>query len=453
MSSTYSLLVKSVDGISWKPRAFQSETPKVYVEIHQGGVVQRSPAIRGISPRWEHLSKVSSDSPISLRLLHDSAVPGGDVYMAVVDTSVAQLLDLCGSDGNTASLPLKGVQRRSKGKPAGMIYVGLIKDVKAAAMALEKARTEVGKLALGSKSSTIILEDGIIGKSASPVSNFVLALSTVTAKLEHIVRIGDALATIHPYANMAWKVLTSVYQAAKKEEDTDHKLCKLVQTMVDLYSFVGDTEFLTEKIKSLEDNVLAIVKQTLECALFIQEYTVNGFCSRAVRNTWTNPDKRIDDLSEALVRLKDSIDGSLTVQGLFLSAKVLQKLEGLVQSDTLKKLNPVDMNATSRPLCLPGTRSKILNEISEWLTVPSDSANILWLSGVAGSGKSTISTTISESFRAVDRLGAFLFFDRNDRARSHPAWRNSHHGLLAGTFQPTTLHPPSLRRLSATLLL
>jgi hypothetical protein len=77
-----------------------------------------------------------------------------------------------------------------------MIYVGLIKDVKAAAMALEKARTEVGKLALGSKSSTIILEDGIIGKSASPVSNFVLALSTVTAKLEHIVRIGDALATV-----------------------------------------------------------------------------------------------------------------------------------------------------------------------------------------------------------------------------------------------------------------
>jgi hypothetical protein len=86
----------------------------------------------------------------------------------------------------------------------------------------------------------------------------------------------------------------------------------------------------------------------------------------------------------------------------------------------LKKLNPLDMNASSRTLCLTGTRSKILNDIMEWATVPSDSGNILWLSGVAGSGKSTISTTISESLRGVERLGAFLFFDRNDRAHNHP---------------------------------
>jgi hypothetical protein len=78
------------------------------------------------------------------------------------------------------------------------------------------------------------------------------------------------------------------------------------------------------------------------------------------------------------------------------------------------------MNASSRTLCLPGTRGEILKDIIEWATVPSDSGNVLWLSGVAGSGKSTISTTISESLRGVERLGAFLFFDRNDRARSHP---------------------------------
>jgi hypothetical protein len=51
--------------------------------------------------------------------------------------------------------------------------------------------------------------------------------------------------------------------------------------MVDLYSFVEDIEFLAknQKIQSLDDKVLAIVKQTVECALFIQEYTANGFCS------------------------------------------------------------------------------------------------------------------------------------------------------------------------------
>jgi hypothetical protein len=115
--------------------------------------------------------------------------------------------------------------------------------------------------------------------------------------------------------------------------------------MVDVYSFVEDIEFLAERIKSVEDKVVAIIKQTVECALFIQEYTVNGFCSasldhsigtifnfilaRAVRNTWAHADKTINDLSSTLVKMKDSFDSSLTVQGLFLSTKLLQKLDGL----------------------------------------------------------------------------------------------------------------------------
>ncbi|KAK7013052.1 quinon protein alcohol dehydrogenase-like superfamily, partial [Favolaschia claudopus] len=46
--------------------------------------------------------------------------------------------------------------------------------------------------------------------------------------------------------------------------------------------------------------------------------------------------------------------------------------------------------------------------------------NILWFTGVAGSGKSTIATTLSDSFRQVQRLGAFLFFDRNNSTKSNP---------------------------------
>jgi hypothetical protein len=89
-------------------------------------------------------------------------------------------------------------------------------------------------------------------------------------------------------------------------------------------------------------------------------------------------------------------------------------------SDRLKKLNPVDMNGTMRPTCLPGTRQRILDDIREWASVSSN-GNVLWLSGVAGSGKSTISTTVSLSFQGLDRLGAFLFFDRNDASQSNPA--------------------------------
>ncbi|KAJ7879788.1 hypothetical protein B0H14DRAFT_3771523, partial [Mycena olivaceomarginata] len=103
------------------------------------------------------------------------------------------------------------------------------------------------------------------------------SLGVLISKLDIIVRVGDKLATIHPYANVAWKVLTFVYEAVKKQKETDGKIVELVQTMVTTFSFVEDTESLPGKIKGLENTCLAILKQTVECAMFIREYTGKGF--------------------------------------------------------------------------------------------------------------------------------------------------------------------------------
>jgi hypothetical protein len=91
-----------------------------------------------------------------------------------------------------------------------------------------------------------------------------------------------------------------------------------------------------------------------------------------------------------------------------------------VELESLKRLKPIEMDASSRSECLPGTREDILKFITDWLTTPSDTQNVLWLHGLAGSGKSTISTTVSEYFRDMDRLGCFIFFDRNDPTHSDP---------------------------------
>jgi hypothetical protein len=81
------------------------------------------------------------------------------------------------------------------------------------------------------------------------------------------------------------------------------------------------------------------------------------------------------------------------------------------------------MDAALRSECLPGTRREILSSITTWLTTPpnsSDPSNILWLYAVAGAGKSTIATSVSQHFRGLDALGAFLFFNRSDRTASSP---------------------------------
>ncbi|KAJ7830673.1 hypothetical protein B0H13DRAFT_2433079 [Mycena leptocephala] len=90
----------------------------------------------------------------------------------------------------------------------------------------------------------------IVEQSVSTAIDFESALGVLTSKLEIIVDIGDQIAAIHPYANIARKVVTSVYQVAKKQRAADAKFVTLVETMVDVYSFVGDVESLPRKIKS-----------------------------------------------------------------------------------------------------------------------------------------------------------------------------------------------------------
>ncbi|KAJ7108211.1 hypothetical protein C8R44DRAFT_884977 [Mycena epipterygia] len=425
MSSDYLLLVKTVDGIPWKTRG---KPPNLYVAIYRDDIkLQRTRTVkRELAPKWDHLSEISLDPPsftLSMRLFHRSSIPFvRDKCLATVVTDIATLMRFCDSDGQAKVANLELTE--SNGKPAGTISVCLMSADQAAALMVNKVQKDVENIRLPVTSA--IMETGAVAtQSVSIGSQLGPALASITSKLAVMVRIGDEIATIHPYASIAWKVLTSVYQAVKTQQETDDKFLKLVETMNNVYSFVVDLDAVTLskeiKLKGLEDSALAIVKQTVECALFIQEYCANGFCDRTLRNTWIHADQKIADLSETLLKLKDSFHGHSTIQVLFLSTKLLDKVEGLEQSDTLKKLNPVDMNASLRPSCLPGTRREILDQINGWLAVPSDSGNVLWLSGVAGSGKSTISTTVSESFGAVARLGAFLFFDRNDLSRSHPA--------------------------------
>ena len=79
------------------------------------------------------------------------------------------------------------------------------------------------------------------------------------------------------------------------------------------------------------------------------------------------------------------------------------------------------MDASSHHTCLPGTRTVVLTFLTDWLATPSKGQSIFWLHSPAGSGKSAISDTIADYFRSLGRLGAFLFFCRDDRFHSDPA--------------------------------
>ena len=63
------------------------------------------------------------------------------------------------------------------------------------------------------------------------------------------------------------------------------------------------------------------------------------------------------------------------------------------------------------PQCLPETRVDLLQQIKEW-GENSRGACIFWVSGIAGTGKSTIARTVSRDFAEQRYLGASFFFSR-----------------------------------------
>ena len=68
--------------------------------------------------------------------------------------------------------------------------------------------------------------------------------------------------------------------------------------------------------------------------------------------------------------------------------------------------------------CLKGTRKEVLSTIEKWLTDEKDQ-RVFWLNGLAGTGKSTIAQTFSETSFADGKLGASFFCSRDFEDRSN----------------------------------
>jgi hypothetical protein len=68
--------------------------------------------------------------------------------------------------------------------------------------------------------------------------------------------------------------------------------------------------------------------------------------------------------------------------------------------------------------CLPNTRTELLNEIITWAN-NKDGKSIFWLSGMAGTGKSTIARTVAQSFASRGQLGASFFFKKGEGERGN----------------------------------
>ncbi|KAJ2928991.1 hypothetical protein H1R20_g8097, partial [Candolleomyces eurysporus] len=91
---------------------------------------------------------------------------------------------------------------------------------------------------------------------------------------------------------------------------------------------------------------------------------------------------------------------------------IKQTVQSLKRSNTLQKLGRVEgaeySNAKRGPGCVPGSRVSLLSMLLVWATDPS-SPHLFWLSGLAGTGKTTVSKTFCSQLNNRGLLGASFF--------------------------------------------
>jgi hypothetical protein len=71
------------------------------------------------------------------------------------------------------------------------------------------------------------------------------------------------------------------------------------------------------------------------------------------------------------------------------------------------------------PKCHPHTREAVLKRVKQWVDDPSNQAQILWIFGPAGAGKSAIAQSIADFCFQSDNLAASFFFSRNSAGRDN----------------------------------
>ncbi|KAG9313831.1 WD40-repeat-containing domain protein [Chiua virens] len=219
---------------------------------------------------------------------------------------------------------------------------------------------------------------------------------------------------IHPFASLAWSVMSAVDKVFLNQKPRHDRIVHLIGTMNDVFAFVHDAEPL-KKIELQIGTMLLLVQQVTECGFFIAEE--QNFW---IRTEWDIADKKITAYELKLQELKTAFLEGVTLQAGLTVVRMINVREPIAETTDLSN-GPYGAKYTQEKQCHPGTREVLLQEICDILNDPDPHApRVCLLTGVAGSGKSAVAHSIARLYDGQERLGSLYCFSRIDVTKQNP---------------------------------
>ncbi|KZS91989.1 soluble quino protein glucose dehydrogenase [Sistotremastrum niveocremeum HHB9708] len=235
------------------------------------------------------------------------------------------------------------------------------------------------------------------------------SLLSMVSSLDGAVKLIDELAKVHPYLQLAWSVLSLAYAAISAQADRDEKMSILLDDMLQMYKFASGVD-LKKRDQSIAPILERIARETVRCANFMNEYSRRSILNRTITSPFYDVDGTIQKFRDTFEYLR-----SCLVTG---TALRLERLTSDLKDDTNRifiatQYPPVETGWNPVLGCLPGTRQTVLDDIMKWLSCEYDDegpCRIFLLTGLAGSGKSTVAHSVAEICAGVHILGSNFFF-------------------------------------------
>ncbi|KZS88473.1 hypothetical protein SISNIDRAFT_490073 [Sistotremastrum niveocremeum HHB9708] len=367
-----------------------------------------------------------------------------------------------------------------------------LEQLRKAKEAASQAIKSLKKVPLGMQREDDLVETA---KSAGDILGPVASdAQEIFGQIGAFVDVVDKIAEVHPYAKLAWAVISLPFKITKAQMDRDEELTQLVDAINDTYAFIATfwrgIDDLAASQDSLKKMTVKLIVDTVTCGAFIcDECSQNAaLVKRTIRHILTGPviDARIAQFKSDFKDRKTEIAQLLTGHNFVGILDLEHQMSQFSSDDVLKDLPYLRDAGYGEGGCLPGTRKEIIDEICSWIKLPiaaeqsgdrqselanrsntDTGASVFWLRGHAGSGKSALATTIARHFDTGNErcLGSSFFFDKaiprrardvlwkisRDLAGLNPLFRKALVGIL--TAQPDLKETSSIPRQFEKLIL
>ncbi|KLO15466.1 hypothetical protein SCHPADRAFT_938701 [Schizopora paradoxa] len=193
----------------------------------------------------------------------------------------------------------------------------------------------------------------------------------------------------HPTIEIVFKALLVPYKMLDRRRGFIRDISSIAGDMCFSLKFLADVLFEPNRDSSSDETVMKLVGLIIDISRY------------ANSNLWEGSIERNPDTQSTSSRLNEF---QASLRDLSLTLREVRPHQTLVERGTsdghhfdllYRKLSPLELEQSSiAEDCLPGTQAKYFSECQEWVA-RDDISNVLWISGVPGSGKTAFVSTIA----------------------------------------------------------